>query len=243
MKKFAILTLPTLVLLCLWACNKESQLDFQSLDDQSLVTSIAEDRSKQAVLPESLPESALIDIQTQDFDVYVESIAFVSGKGYEVTFSSEDQAYYNLRGRRLAHRLTRLLGPCGPLGGTMIPVDSLRPAILEYIAANYPAETILRAKRRGDKVVVLLSDQTILLFSPGGVIELNDRFWLDCRCASPDHLNVPDAVNTLIQTSFPGAEVKRICKRGDRIIVGVVTSDGRKILVFDQDWNFLFAHP
>ncbi len=153
--------------------------------------------------------------------------------------------YFNLNRRALAHRLNDRTGPCGRLmGGRPIPVDSLRPAIVQYIGEHYPDADILRAKRQGDRVIVLISGHIILVFTQNGVFEIDGVHWVDCRpCAPGDAVNLPPAVTAHIETLFPGAAIKRVCRRGDRIVIGVLAADGRHILVFDKDWNFLFTIP
>lgn len=226
------------------ACQKDAVTDFQQLNDEALAQAIATDRDKETVNPNDLPEAIVRSLADEDFDTYVESAAFAREKGYEITFATDEQAYFNLAGERLRHRPLRDHGRCGLLGGEPIAPADLRPAILDYIAANYPDAEILRAKQRGDKVIVLLSGHILLVFSPDGVFEANDLQWHDCRpCADPGQVNLPDDVLALIEAEFPGAEIKRVCRRGDRIVIGVLAADGRHILVFDSDWNFLFSQP
>lgn len=226
------------------ACNKDAVADYQQLDDETLARAIAADGAKETVNPNDLPAAILRSLADEDFDTYVESAAFAREKGYEITFATDEQAYFNLAGERLRHRPLRDHGRCGALGGEPIAPADLRPAILDYIAAHYPGAEILRAKHRGDHVIVLLSGHILLVFSPDGVFEANDQQWHDCRaCADPSQVSLPDDVVALIETEFPGAEIKRVCRRGDRIVIGVLAADGRHILVFDSDWNFLFSQP
>ena len=53
--------------------------------------------------------------------------------------------------------------------------------------------------------------------------------------------NLPDSVTTYIGTNYPDGEIVKAFSVRGRIVVGVLTPDGRKILVFDADGNFLFV--
>ena len=236
--------LPALLVLCFFACKKDnSVVDYQSLDDQALFTEISTSTDKQTATIEALPEAALRQVSEEFFDTYVESVAFVPARGYEVTLATEDQVYFNLAGRRLERRITRLVGPCGALGGDLIPLDRLRPAIVQYVRENYPGVAILRAKSRGERILVQLDNQTILVFSAAGVVEVSDALWYDCRCISASSVTFPPAVVTMLRNRFPDARPQRVCRRGDRIVVGALTPTGRLVIVFDASWNYLFSHP
>lgn len=238
-------TLVLLLVLCLMGCQKETPIkDYQTLDDQTLSSEISISPDKQTITLDELPAGTLRQVAEEFFDTYIESAAFVPEKGYEVTLASEDQVYFNLGGRRLVRKLVRLTGACGPLGGDIIPLDQLRPAIKQYVRENYPGVFIVRAKSRGDRIVVLLNNRTILVFSAAGVVEVNDAFWYDCRCGTASNIEFPTAVMGMLRVRFPDAKPERVCRRGDRIVVGAITSNGdRLVIVFDANWNFLFAHP
>ena len=244
MRNITIALLPALLALCLWACKKDNATtDYQALDDQALYVEISGSTDKQTATVEVLPEAALRQVSEAFFDTYIESVAFAPERGYEVTLASEDQVYFNLAGRRLERQITRLTGPCGPLGGDLIPLDRLRPAIVQYVREHYPGLTILRAKSRGERIVVQLSNQIILVFSAAGVVEVSDMLWYDCRCVSASNMTFPPAVLTMLRTRFPEAKPQRVCRRGDRIVVGALTATGRLVIVFDANWNYLFSHP
>lgn len=245
MKKLAFYLLGGALSVWLAACQKDSATDYQLLDDDALATAIADDRGKQEVDPSTLPAEILQFAEEAYFETYIDAAYFAEGKGYEIAFANDEYAYFNLNRRALEHRRNDHMGPCGRLlGGRPIPVDSLRPAILTYIETNYPDNDILRAKRKGDRIIVLLSDHLILVFTENGVIEISAQHWLDCRpCAPAGMVDIPANVVTQIETRVPGAEIKRVCRRGDRIVIGVIAPDGRHILVFDNDWNFLFMVP
>ncbi|MCC6462606.1 MAG: PepSY-like domain-containing protein [Saprospiraceae bacterium] len=243
MKKIAFFSL--ILALGMAACKKESVVDFQQLEDEALATAIADDRSKQEIDPSTLPAEVLNYLDENHFDTYIDAAYFAEGKGYDIQLATEEHAYFNLGRRALTHRLNERLGPCGRLmGGRPIPVDSLRPAIVQYIETHYPDADILRAKRQGPKVIVLLSGQILLVFSADGVFEVDSQHWVDCRACSTDAIDqIPANVVAEIENRIPGAEIKRLCRRGDRFVIGVTANDQRHILVYDKNWNFLFAIP
>ena len=245
MNKLSSILLAGLLALGLAACKKDAVIDYQQLDDEALVTVIADDRDKQETDPSTLPADIIDYVGLNHFDTYIDAAYFAEGKGYDLVFASEEHAFFNLERRALRHRLNDRMGPCARfLGGVMIPVDSLRPAIVQYIETNYPDAEILRAKKKGDRVIVMLSGHVLLVFTENGVFEIDAQHWIDCRpCAPASQVDIPADVLALIETTVPGAEIKRVCRRGDRIVVGVIAADGRHILVFDNNWNFLFTTP
>ena len=245
MKKYAFYLLGGMFAVWLAACKKDAAVDYQQLDDESLATAIADDRGKQETDPSTLPAEVLDYVSENNFETYIDAAYFADGKGYDILLATEEHVYFNLARRALIHRLNDHIGPCGRLmGGHLIPLDSLRPAIVQYVQTHYPDAQILRAKRQGDRIIVLISGHIILVFTQDGVFEVDGIQWFDCRpCLPGDAIDLPADVTALIQADFPGAEVKRICRRGDRIVIGVLVGDQRHILVFDKNWNFLFTIP
>lgn len=245
MKKLVLFSFAAALTIWLAACKKDSATDFQSLDDEALVTAIADDRGKQEINPSTLPAEVLDYISINNFDTYIDAAYFAPEKGYEVNLATEERVFFNLNRRVLFHRLNDRIGPCGRLmGGRLIPVDSLRPAIIQYVATHYPDAQILRAKRQGDRIILLLGGHVILVFTADGVFEVDGIHWFDCHhCAPGGMVDIPQAVLDLIAAEYPNGEIKRVCRRGDRIVVGVIAGDQRHILVFDKDWNFLFETP
>ena len=245
MKKLAFFLLGGMMTLWLAACQKDSATDFQLLDDEALAQVIADDQAKQEINPSTLPPEVLDYVAEQYFETYIDAAYFAEGKGYDVQFATEEHAYFNLDRRPLDHRLNDRLGPCGRLmGGRLIPLDQLRPAIVNYVETHYPDAQIRRAKKKGDRIIVLLSGHIILVFSEDGVFEVNAQHWHDCRpCLPANGVDIPTDVVDLIEAEIPGAEIKRVCRRSGRIVVGVIDGDGRHIVVFDKDWNFLFIAP
>ena len=245
MKKLAFYLLGGMMTMWLFACQKDSVTDYQLMDDEALATTIANDRDKQEVNPTTLPAEILTYVAENFFETYIDAAYFAEGKGYDIQFATEEHAYFNLNRRPLDHRLNDRIGPCGRLmGGRLIPLDQLRPGIVQYVADNYPDAQIRLAKRKGDRIIVLLTGHIILVFSQDGVFEANAQHWFDCRpCAPASNVDIPTSVTDLIEAELPGAEIKRVCRRSGRIVVGVIDGDGRHIVVFDKDWNFLFIAP
>ncbi|MBK6929397.1 MAG: PepSY-like domain-containing protein [Saprospirales bacterium] len=245
MKKFAFYLIGGALAVWLAACTKEAVTDFQQLDDEALATAIAGDRGKQEIDPSTLPAEILTYAEENHFDTYIDAVYFAEGKGYDLVFATEEHAFFNLARRALRHHHNDRMGPCGRLlGGEAIPLDALRPAIVQYVETNYPDAEILRAKKKGDRIIVMLSGHVLLVFTENGVFEIDAQHWIDCRpCAPASQVDIPADVLALIETTVPGAEIKRVCRRGDRIVVGVIAADGRHILVFDNNWNFLFTTP
>lgn len=243
MKKLVFFFLAGAFTLWVAACKKDGAVDFQQLDDEALVTAIADDRGRQETDPSTLPAEIQDYVSLNHFDTYIDAAYFAGGKGYEVTLATEERVFFNLSRRVLFHRLNDRIGLCGRLmGGRVIPVGELRPAIVDYVAEHYPGAQILRAKRQGDRVIVLLNGHVLLVFSEAGVFEIDGIHWIDCRSCAPGNVaDIPINVEAMIENRIPGGEVKRVCRRGDRIVLGVLGSDGRHILVFDNNWNFLFT--
>ncbi len=172
MKRLSSLLLLAVSLIWLNACTKDT--DYQTLDD---------DGGKQDFDPEQLPAEAISFLAQYYFETYYETVTFSRERGYEVRLATEERVYFNLQGRHLRFRGGPDSGPCGSIGGDIMRVSDLRPAVLDYIATNYPDAVIRAAKMRGDRQLVLLTDYIILVFSREGVFELASRQWFDCRCA------------------------------------------------------------
>lgn len=231
------------------ACEKESLLS-----DEALIEEIAFSSSRVSVAPEALPAEVTAQLTESSFDTYVETAFFLEERGYEVNLGNGENLFFNIEGRCLEFRTTvRPHGPFGPNGphgpchrpgfGRPVRIDSLLPAIVDYVAANYPDGEILRAMTRGGNFYVLISGRIVLSFdSEGNFIEEHSPF---AHCERPcrevvtaDEL--PDAIATYISTNFPDATFRRGCARDGRIMVLLTTADGRVLLVFDEAGNLLF---
>lgn len=233
------------------ACERSKPpIDYQTLPDNQLAVEIAQSQDKQTVEPGNVPIPAMRALMLDYFDTYLESAAIAPDRGYELISGLEDQLYFNLSGRKLNNTLTRIKGACGDLRNTFLPLKNLRPAIIEYIQKNHDTSAVVRAKTRGALTLVLLKNQTILVFGANGNFETQDSIWFDCRCrgVSSTNMTVPPLIEEQISKKF-NARVRRVCHRGDRIVVGALTSNStttntltRLVLIYDSDWNLLFWH-
>lgn len=228
------------------ACDKDSQTP----DDEALALEITSDRTRAEISPTQLPEPARRTLNEEFFDTYPDVTYHSRSKGYECVMASGERVFFNTEGRRLQVDMRRggpgnpAHGPCGHIAGEWVHPDSLSQTIKDYVAANYPDAQILRAKKRGDKYVVLLTGHLVLIFSADGSFEGTALMWHDCRpCVDPGLVNLPASVTDYVANNYPGAEIKRVCRRGDRIVIGLLTATGRVLLVYDKDWNFLFSIP
>ncbi len=130
-------------------------------------------------------------------------------------------------------------------------IDSLLPAITDYIAANYPGASIKRAGtgRDGKFVVIIqLADNSLkmLLFDAGGnfVTELSPK--MHRKHGPGKHLTAVDITTLLaditsyIDTNYAGALIERAGVTADGKFVIALTFNGkRKLLLFDENGVFV----
>ena len=239
MKKLIFVFVSVLSISLLTSCNKE-----ETTTDDTLIEEIATSSNKINIEPEALPAPAQQTIEDEYFETYVETVSLVNNKGYEITMGNEDVMYCNMRGDELRgrdiHHGPHRPGPCGR--GEPVSVDELPQAIVDYVTDNYPNADILRAKLKGDKYLVKITGHMILVFSEDGVFLLEAPIFRFC-----DHFvdrinidNLPDVIVNYIADNYPNAVIKIAWRVRSKIVVGVITPDGRKIIVFDLDGNFLF---
>ncbi|HRG68365.1 MAG: hypothetical protein JNL65_12815 [Saprospiraceae bacterium] len=132
-----------------------------------------------------------------------------------------------------------------------IPIDSLAPSILDYIAVNYPGATIKRAgSGKAGKIVVIiqLADKSLkmLLFDAGGnfVSELSPK---DHRKhGKGKHLTAVDITTLLsditnyIDANYAGASVERAGLTDDgKFVIAISFNGKRKLLLFDENGVFI----
>ena len=239
MKKIVFLFVSVLSISLLTSCNKE-----ETVTEDSLIEEIASSSSKVNIEPEELPAAAQQTIETEYFETYIETVSKVNNKGYEITMGNEDVMYCNtdgaeLRGRDLRHGPHRP-GPCGR--GEPVNPEDLPETILDYIEENYPGEDILRAKLKGNKYLVKVTGHMVLVFQEDGTFLLEAPIFRFCS-HFVDRINIdnlPDVITDYILENYPNAEIKVAWRVRGKIVVGIITPDGRKIVVFDLDGNFLF---
>ncbi len=239
MKKIIFVFVSVLTISLLTSCNKE-----ETVTEDSLIEEIASSTSKINIEPEDLPVQAQQTIEDEYFETYVETVSKVENKGFEITMGNEDVMYCNTRGDELrgsgrSHGPHRP-GPCG--GGQPVDVDDLPDAIVDYVTENYPNADIQRAKLKGNKYLVKITGFMILVFQEDGTFLLEAPIFRFCN-----HFvhrinidNLPDVIVDYITENYPDGEIKIAWRVRGKIVVGILTPDGRKIVVFDLDGNFLF---
>lgn len=239
MKKVIFVLVSALTLGFLTSCNNE---DNNIVSNDQLIETIENSSSKENIEPSELPSTAADFVDEEHFETYIETVSYVEGKGYEVTLGTEDMEYFDtegnvLRSNRFPLRAHRP-GPCG--GGQRIRIDSLPDAITTYITENYPDEEIRRAKIKGNFYLVAITGPTILIFNMDEEF-VNEaplfRFCFGERIPL-DELN--DNIVTYINENCPDGEIKIAYLARGKIIVGVLTPEGRKIFVFTPNGVFLF---
>jgi hypothetical protein len=239
MKKLIFVFVSVLTISLLTSCNKE-----ETATEDTLIAEIATSSSKVNIEPEDLPAPAQQTIEDEYFETYIETVSRVDNKGYEITMGNEDVMYCDMRGDELRggdlrhgpHRP----GPCGR--GEPVGLDELPVAIVDYITDNYPGEDILRAKLKGDKYLVKITGHMILVFEGDGTFLLEAPIFRFCHhfVDRIDIDNLNDMIVDYITDNYPNAEIKIAWRVRGKIVVGIITPDGRKIVVFDLDGNFLF---
>jgi len=184
------------------SCNKDNDV----ATTETLIEEIATSSEKLNVSNTDLPTVAQDFIADEHFETYIESVAFVEGKGYEITLGTEDVEYFNAEGSVLRSDLhpnrCHRPGPCG--GGERIRIQDLPAGIVAYILNNYPDQEIRRAKIKGNYYLVGITGPT---------------------------------------ENYPDAEIKVGYRIRGRIVIGILTPEGRKILVFTLDGEFILERP
>ncbi len=223
-------------------CKKDSI----SADD-TLVQEIAFSTQKVEIPPAELPATMLEYIDENHFETYIETAYMVPDRGYEAILGDESLVYCDRHGRVLRpHRDRFRRGPCGH--GEAIGVDELPANIVTYVEENYPDATILRAKQmdNGNYILKISEPRYILIFSAdGSFIEATVLFY-HCRPLGVpmDIANLPEAITEYVSENYPGSEILvAFHKHNGLFVLGVLTTEGRKIMVFDADGNLLFVRP
>lgn len=151
-----------------FACQKDSPLS--TTDD--LVNTISTAGNKQMVLVTDLAPEISGYVNQHYSPVSIEAAWHVSKAGFEVAMEDGQLLYFNERhlflgnddGSRHPHGKLRCLK------GQPANADDLPAAAVDYIAENYPGETIELVKiKPSGAFAVKLSNGDILLFSPQGM--------------------------------------------------------------------------
>ncbi len=224
------------------ACNKESVNEGAQIDAIFRA-------DKSAVAIDELPVAITETVETEYFHTYAEEAWKAERHGFEVVLGDGDVLYFDLRGEELQNgqgRYGRLRGKGRPCPGLKIRPDSLLQPIKDYVAANYPEAAIKVGIQRDSHILVLLQPKKILVFDLNGVFIEEAPGFKHCGavCNEVAVEDLPAAITDYIATNYPAAEIKRVCKnpRG-HFIVGTMTPDGPRLLVFDKTGKFLFTRP
>ena len=224
------------------SCNKD---DNEVSSTEVLIEEISNSSSKVDISPQDIPASAKSFIDEEHFETYIETAAYVEDKGYEITLGTEDVEYFNrdgevLRSDRHPNRCHRP-GPCG--GGERIRIADLPAGIVAYILNNYPDEEIKRAKIKGDFYLVGITGPTVLVFKNDGTFVHEAPLFRFCFGDRIDIDNLPATITDYIADNCPDGEIKVAFRVRGKIVVGILTPDGRKVYVFNLAGEFLFERP
>lgn len=241
MKRILLLTI-SCSLLAIAGCKK----DEVSADD-ALVQEIAFAPQKIVIEPTNLPTTMLEYIDENHFETYIETAYMVPDLGYEAILGDESLVYCDRHGRVLHPMRDHFRrGPCG--FGKAIGVDQLPANVLSFVDENYPGATILRAKQmnNGNYIIKIDEPRLILLFSADGTFIEATVLFYHCRPLGVpmDVTNLPEAITQYIEENYPSSEILvAFHKTNGMYVLGVMTTDGRKIMAFDADGNLLFVRP
>ncbi len=224
------------------SCNKG---DNDIASTEILIEEITTSSDKVNIAPQDLPSTTKLFIDEEHFETYIETVSYIDGKGYEVTLGTEDVEYFNdngevLRTRSHPNRCHRP-GPCG--GGERIRIADLPAGIVAYILNNYPDEEIKRAKIKGDYYLVGITGPTILVFQLDNTFVSEAPLFRFCNAQRLNIDNLPDSIIDYINDNCPDGEIKAAFKIRGKIVVGILTPNGRKVFVFNLDGEFLFERP
>lgn len=254
MNKFLILFLPLLFILT--SCDEEAANDSTELSDVTLIEALATDPAATEVAYNELPAVARESIETEFFETFVERVFSVRELGFIVNFANGETLYCRRDGSFLTYNAT--FRPNGtfdrhPLGvcfrrirqfGERIELTDLSASITDYVAANYPDNVIRIAKARGDSTLVGISQGIVLLF--GSTDEFISEWNILDHCTNRCSIVRPAvrlAIGSYISDNYPDVTVRNACARVNRIFVFCHDADGRIILVFDSEGNFIEARP
>jgi len=241
--KNLVFVLATVLSMSLWSsCNNDTN---ELSSSEVLIEEIAASRVKQSIAPEELPITTQDFIEDEHFETYVETASYVEGQGYEITLATEDVEYFSTDGNVLrtdAHpRRCHRPGPCG--GGERIQVEALPAEITAYITENYPDQEIRKAKIKGDYFLVGITGPTVLVFEEDGTFVESAPLFRFCRADRINIDNLPEIITTYISENYPDAEIKAAFRVRGKIVIGILTPEGRKALVFTLNGVFLFERP
>lgn len=249
MKKLSFIILASLTL-ALAACEKN---DNNELSEDLLIAEIATSAERVMVEPAELPQAIRAYVEDVHFDTYIEMAYMVPSRGFELNMGSGDNLFFDRNGTPLRFRGPNdgrfgANGPHGPCQfsdfGVVVSIDRLPEPIRDYLNENYPDHEIARAKRRAGNIVVMLRGPVLLLFDAQGnfVEELTPLHSCHRPCRNlTDTGDLPIVIGNYIDDNYPEAQVRQACARSGIIVVFMIGENGRIILGFDIQGNFLFV--
>ena len=234
------------------SCEKDETTSLSASID-----AIALSAQKQTVAPTLLPAEVLDFIAINYGPFKAEAAWYVVGAGYEVALESGELLYFSEDNTCLDRRGHRERG-C--LRGDTLTLDELPVVIADYLAANYPDQTVnmLVSKRGGEVLAVELSSGQVLLFDAAGAflrecvrgsgpvnpdphphdsIHPTDSVpHMQRGCLYGDTLTIgdlPAAVTDYVTANFPDLTINTVVFRSVREVWAVELSDG-SVLLFTE---------
>lgn len=239
--------LSTLLLasLAFTSCNKESD------EHMSAIEAIAFADDKQAISPAELPGTILDYMQEHYFETFISEAYLAPQRGYEVHTIEGIREFFSLEGRRLGtdddefyRRFSTTRGPCA-YPGSLVRPQNLPQSIQDYVAAEYPGQSTLRAKYISVRGVYLVAvnPPIILVFNEEGTYLTTIR----CLSLCPDAANgvdistLPESITNYVRVHYNDPEILTVFRLSNgQIVVGLFVDGQRIILIFNADGNFLY---
>ncbi len=209
-----------------------------SIGSDSVIDDIV-NASKITVDFEELPTNAQTELNENYFETFVEEASLAEGLGYEVLLSSGENVYFDTEGDLLKPERKR--GKKGKGDCNSIDTTELLQLIKDYVATNYPDESIKRAKEDKDgNFIVGLTGHVFLLFdSEGAFVEIHE-FAHRKHGEKVEIEDLPTAITDYITANYEGATIKVAFSQDDEYRVGIINNENERILViFDSEGNFV----
>ena len=209
-----------------------------SIGSDSVIDDIV-NASKITVDFEELPTNAQTELNENYFETFVEEASLAEGLGYEVLLSSGENVYFDTEGDLLKPERKR--GKKGKGDCNSIDTTELLQLIKDYVATNYPDESIKRAKEDKDgNFIVGLTGHVFLLFdSEGAFVEIHE-FAHRKHGEKVEIEDLPTAITDYITANYEGATIKVAFSQDDEYRVGIINNENERVLViFDSEGSFV----
>ena len=209
-----------------------------SIGSDSVIDDIV-NASKITVDFEELPTNAQTELNENYFETFVEEASLAEGLGYEVLLSSGENVYFDTEGDLLKPERKR--GKKGKGDCNSIDTTELLQSIKDYVATNYPDESIKRAKEDKDgNFIVGLTGHVFLLFdSEGAFVEIHE-FAHRKHGEKVEIEDLPTAITDYITANYEGATIKVAFSQDDEYRVGIINNENERVLViFDSEGSFV----